>query len=168
MGFRVPHGSLKRNMESMPCLHYLVSWPALLQNMSQTLILGLESTKEQLWEVTLLHVAIPAEFPEIYNEKKRTGKDTWTRSSESLLIGCGYQGLAHRSLPSGFNRIELLHFRDPQNWSCQGRYRGRSAYLCTSSFPWGASACSIIPHWHHLTFTTVAAWESSLCAKILS
>lgn len=82
---------LGKNTVSMPCLNYLVSWPALLQNMRQTLILGLESTKEQWWEVILLHVAIPAEFPEIYNEKKNKNEQAktngqWVQSHCCLVV----------------------------------------------------------------------------------
>lgn len=160
--------SLEGNIRSMPCLNYLVSWPALLQNMRGILIRGLESTKEQPWEVILLCVAITAEFPQIYNLKKWTGKDTWATNAESLLISCGYQGPAPRSLPPGFNRIKLLHFKDPQNSSYQGRQRGTSAYLCISLFPWGAPVCSVILHWHHVIFTRAVTWESSLCIKIFA
>lgn len=152
MSFKILYGSLKEALG--PCLNYLVSWPALLQNRRQTLILGLETAEEQPWEVILLCVAIPAEFSELYNEQKWTGKDTWKMKSESLLIDCGYRGLAPRSLPSGFNRIKLLHFKAPQNPSYQGRQRGTSAYLCTSLFPWGAPVWSTILHWHHLICTT--------------
>lgn len=137
-----------------PCLNYLVSWPALLQNMRQTLILGLESTKEQLWEVILLHLAIPAEFPEISNEKNEQAKtdEPWIQShywsivdTKDLQPHPSHQGLTELS----YCTLKTSKFK---LWRETERHISLPLYQLVSL------RCSSILHWHHLIFTMTVAW----------
>lgn len=157
---RPTYGSLKGNPRSMPCLHCLVAWPPLLQNMKGILILVLETTKEQQWEVIQLCVAITAAFPEIYvgkNEQPKTDGQ-WMQSHRWSVENI--KDLHPDPSHQGLDTERSCSLKDPQNSSyhCrQGRQRGDSTSLCADLSPRGSPVCLIILHRHHLAFATDVA-----------
>lgn len=56
-------------------------------------------------------------------------------NSESLLISCGYQGLAATSLPSGINRIKLLHLKDLKIQAMKGNREAHQPTSLPACFP---------------------------------